>query len=532
MSSTARISLDAEVSTHAVHPVEASSQGTTDRPTDGLPQPGHGQQPWPTHLALSCVAQMNVEGLKTSTSSSVPYIRDVLHEDNLLFMLLTETWLRDQVDAEIVIDNYAIYGADRSRQKKRRGRNSGGVAAYVRDDIAVETLFVYSSGVIEALCLKLEALNLWMCVVYRQPDDPLGGHKSRSEEFSSFLERLGEELASLPTPTPNIIIAGDFNLPHASWPSGAPSRGAAPEERKMLEMLSTLSVQHFLVQVNDEPTHRAGNTLDLLFTNCPEKFTSVESIPAAPISSHNLIKYNTLITSPPQPDENRNIRSPFSEVNLFSEDTDWQSIKTGLIETNWTQELQNKTPTEMMDKIVEKCKSLALIHAPRKIVRKPKFSRIPRHRRILMRKRTRVRKSYLTQTSHRKKNAFERKLADIEGKLQESYRTQERYDEEKAINNIKANSKFFFSYARRKAKIYTPIGPLADSMGNMISNPVEMASIFSDQYESAFSDPATINLDMGTIPTQFLSFIQFTVENIINAIDEVAVNSAPVGVFL
>ena len=59
-------------------------------------------------------------------------------------------------------------------------------------------------------------------------------------------------------------------------------------------------------------------------------------------------------------------------------------------------------------------------------------------------------------------------------------------------------------------------------MGDMISNPAEMASIFSDQYESAFSDPATIYLDMGTFPTHFLSDIQFTVENIINTIDEVA----------
>ena len=51
---------------------------------------------------------MNVEGLKTSASSSVMFVRDVLEEYNLLFILLTETWLRDQVDAELAINNYTL----------------------------------------------------------------------------------------------------------------------------------------------------------------------------------------------------------------------------------------------------------------------------------------------------------------------------------------------------------------------------------------------------------------------------------------
>ena len=470
---------------------------------------------------------MNVEGLKTSASSSVMFVRDVLEEYNLIFILLTETWLRDQVDAELAINNYTLYRADRSRQKKRRGRNSGGVAAYVKNDVAANVRFVYSSEVIEALCLELETLNLVICIVYRQPDDPIGGHRSKAEEFSEFVDRFNDEIASLPTPTPNIMLAGDFNLPHASWPSGTPNQGATPEERKMLEILTNLSTQNFLVQVTDQPTHRAGNILDLLFTNSPEKFISVESTPTTPISSHNFVKYATTISSNSLPYEEYSRDDPFCEVNLFSEETNWQEIGAALHETNWTHEFQGKTATEMVSIILKKCGSLALMHAPKKIQRKHKFSRIPRHRRILMRKRTRLRKNFHMLTSTKRRHKTRVKLADIEQKLQDSYRSQEKYDEDKAITNIKSNSKYFFSYARRKAKIHCPIGPLLDSAGTMNSKPDEMAKILSDQYESAFSKPANITLDLNSTATECLDDIYFTEEDIMKSIDEVANNAAP-----
>ena len=69
-----------------------------------------------------------MEGLKTSVTSSVPFVMDMLEEYNLLFIMLTETWLKEHVDAELSISNYTLNRVDRNRQKKRRGRNSGGVA--------------------------------------------------------------------------------------------------------------------------------------------------------------------------------------------------------------------------------------------------------------------------------------------------------------------------------------------------------------------------------------------------------------------
>ena len=58
-------------------------------------------------------------------------------------------------------------------------------------------------------------------------------------------------------------------------------------------------------------------------------------------------------------------------------------------------------------------------------------------------------------------------LLEIEKKLQESYRTQKKYDERRAVDAIKANSKYFFDYAKKHTKVKTKIRPLKDNHGKM-----------------------------------------------------------------
>ena len=80
----------------------------------------------------------------------------------MIMVMLTETWLRDQLDAEVNIPGYSLFRSDRVPPKKRLGRNSGGVAIYLRNDLKIQTevLLTFSSGVIEAICLWIPKLNL------------------------------------------------------------------------------------------------------------------------------------------------------------------------------------------------------------------------------------------------------------------------------------------------------------------------------------------------------------------------------------
>ena len=75
--------------------------------------------------------------------------------------------------------------------------------------------------------------------------------------------------------------------------------------------------------------------------------------------------------------------------------------------------------------------------------------------------------------------------------------------EKKAIENIKVNSKFFFSYAKKYSKTIDGVGPLVDSAKNVITGAKSICELLRQQYESVFSKPrkATENQDD---PNKFL----------------------------
>ena len=69
------------------------------------------------------------------------------------------------------------------------------------------------------------------------------------------------------------------------------------------------------------------------------------------------------------------------------------------------------------------------------------------------------------------------------------YRESEHFQEQKAISAIKKNTKYFFKYAKKFAKVKSKIGPLKTDNGNIISKPSEMAEMLSKQFSEMFSKP-------------------------------------------
>ena len=220
---------------------------------------------------MNKISLLNIRGLIPKTvPTKIPYIRNLLFDEGQLAFALTETWLTDDHnDAECYIPGYTLYRQDRKRQRSGKGWNSGGVALYLQDHYApsTEQIFNYSSGVIEAVGIYIAALNTVMIVVYRQPDDTAHRYHSTSNEFKCLVEELKTCLNDLPSPVPNIVILGDFNLPHAIWDPLGWSAGTPTDEQKMIEDLRELTLDNFLTQQVEFPTHRDGNILDIVFTN-------------------------------------------------------------------------------------------------------------------------------------------------------------------------------------------------------------------------------------------------------------------------
>ena len=59
--------------------------------------------------ALNCFSLWNCRGLKPLTvPSKVPFIQNLLREENLLFVALTEIWLNEHKNVELLIDGCTL----------------------------------------------------------------------------------------------------------------------------------------------------------------------------------------------------------------------------------------------------------------------------------------------------------------------------------------------------------------------------------------------------------------------------------------
>ena len=216
--------------------------------------------------------------------------------EKYLFFALTETWLSDHIDAELKIPGYKLYRADRVR-KKKRGRNSGGVAVYVQDNLAssCECILNVSNGVIETLVLYSQKENLAIVVIYRQPDDKSHGNISSSPQFTEIIDKVNKVISQINSPTPDIIIGGDFNLPHINWLDNSFDKKCKKDEKIMFEKVFELCNNFQLNQYVNKPTHKDGNILDLLFTNNDNLIHNLNVIPTIlNVSHHSIIQCSTL----------------------------------------------------------------------------------------------------------------------------------------------------------------------------------------------------------------------------------------------
>ena len=97
---------------------------------------------------------VNIQGLFTKAKKNkVCYLRDLAQESNSPFIIVTETWLTDQIlDAEVSIPNYILHRSDRAN-----GRSHGGSCIYVRTNLTSQLLSSHSNGTCDSLVVKVKS---------------------------------------------------------------------------------------------------------------------------------------------------------------------------------------------------------------------------------------------------------------------------------------------------------------------------------------------------------------------------------------
>ena len=86
-------------------------------------------------------------------------------------------------------------------------------------------------------------------------------------------------------------------------------------------------------------------------------------------------------------------------------------------------------------------------------------NKIPIHRRVLFRKKKKLNKELQKRNPSDKKKRIEKAIGESDKKLLDSYEEENIVNETQAIENIKSNLKYFFTYARKKLKTRNKIGP-------------------------------------------------------------------------
>ena len=434
-------------------------------------------------------------------------------------LIVTESHLNNNIlDAEIQMEGYDLIRGD------RKERSHGGVAIYTSSNIISETLLTFSNTVCELVIMKLPQINHILVTIYRPPD-------TNCTEFREMINTLLTTLRVLDSPLPDISIFGDFNFPNVKWPEGEILPGNTRDEQNQINPLSQLCEEFYLEQKILHPT-REKNILDLVFTN-NEEIIHHYDITKTIMSDHNLIELTLNYNCTTQDKEENYPSKPstvFDKLNLYK--ADWKSLTTLLNDVNWEKEFNDLNTVEKLERFNAILSGCCKNTVPRKRSSKPMKSRVPHKRKVLMRKRCKTKRKLKATTSLPARKKLEKKLQEIEQNLKSSHINERRMSEKKAIENIKVNSKFFFSYAKKYSKTIDGVGPLLDSAKNVITGAKSICELLRQQYESVFSKPrkATENQDD---PNKFfskrkskLADIAFTTDDIKSAINELSANAA------
>ena len=290
--------------------------------------------------------------------------------------------------------------------------------------------------------------------------------------------------------------------------------------------------QYVNVATRKDQNSLTENILDLFLTNSSQIIHSISSEDTR-LSDHEIISigltYNPIAPKTPltptwQPHS-------FRKLNLHK--ADYSAINIMLADIDWTDLSNHCQPEELPELLHLTVLQVCSLFSPEKADnnRTPRKSNYQRQRAICHRKRRRLRSRLCLLERHHPESLAIRKiksdLAALEISLADSIASERHVKENHALDAIKSNPRFFFSYAKQFAKSKSAVGPLFDKNNDLQSDPKTMADLLQDQYSAVFSKPLVDpKFDANKSMQSLLDDFDFTVDDIEEAIDDIGENSA------
>ena len=477
---------------------------------------------------------LNARSISPAATSTVkwkiPFIQDHIIDDlgrpPVPILAITESWLKPYIsDAQIAVDGYNSLRAD------RQSRKGGGCVLYVENSLLVSDTVNFSDKHCSMLYCFIDTMNALVSVIYRPPDAPLGSFKAVMDQVQEKLNNLTSENRS-----PDIYIMGDFNLPNIDWDSCQALPGQPICDQQACSELIDFMERNFLTQMICKPT-RNNNTIDLVFTNKPQD-TVETNISECQLSDHRLVEL-VLGHNPLCPKEHTPIsfdRNSFRATDFHR--ADFEAMNNCLEAVNWIslRELcyEDEDGSAFLELIRLTVLQITLLNSPSKDPTgtgpsSPRRSRQVREKYKMKRKRRKLNAqiSALTQNNptSRKIEKLKTEVNLLTFEISELVIKQLNEKEAKAASTIKTNPRFFYSYAKRFAKVKSSVAPIRDINGTLKMDPAEKAEILQTQYVKVFSNPNSANVEecltgLDPHPKEDLNTFTFTADDISDAIKE------------
>ena len=434
-------------------------------------------------------------------------------------------------DAQISLTGYNCLRADRTDRK------GGGCLLYVQESLLITDTFAHGDKYCNLLYCSIDSMDALTAVIYRPPDAPI---ESFRETLSHLQKKLDELFAT--DRMPDIFLMGDFNLPSINWEFPDFSQCHSMSEELAAKELLNFADKNFLTQVVNKPT-RGENIIDLVFTNKYQDIVET-STAETQISDHKLVQL-TIGYNPMQPE--RETRQSIDEhsfraVNFHQADFDKMNSQLAAIDWPLLKELcdEKGDGSDFLELLTLTVLQITLINSPKKTIKKDGEEKKPKTRQrrnqyILKRRRRKINARIL---ALKEKDPTSSKIASLTKEVNTiSFEISEQIvhhlneREAKAVSTIKANPRYFYSFAKRHAKTKSSVAPIRDNDGTLRMEPSEKAELLQSQYLKVFSNPDLAKIDscvngLNPSPSGKLDSISFNADDIIEAIKELDPHSA------
>ena len=208
-----------------------------------------------------------------SVRNKTGLIRELIVDQDLQVLALTETWLKD--GDEPIIDDLCPPDFTFAGEHRPEGKRGGGVGVVMKTDMMFKK-YVHKFNTFEALTIFLKGNNntLPITVLYRPPPTTDNGYSA-----NDFLHEIELLLSDLCVQNDRVCVIGDFNIHYGK------KHDASYEALERL--LSGLGLQ----QVIREPTHQQGNTLDWVIVREEEVLHSIQVDNCSELSDHSIVSF-------------------------------------------------------------------------------------------------------------------------------------------------------------------------------------------------------------------------------------------------